>query len=148
MSLKKNTKTTYLLYLATMLLPLAAIAAPNAASCSTGKLLDVQVDTEMIQVGTTERGEDRQRKNGKREYNTYSTSITQEKTTYTVTVEIDDMVYTAQSQGIFGFGFKPTAFVIKDPIQGCVQGNTLALRRPDGKQYKAHIVRAVRSGVL
>ena len=42
------------------------------------------------------------------------------------------------------FGFKPTTFVVNDPIQACIRSNTLALARPDGKEYKAHVVRALR----
>src|SRR4051794_4295370 len=58
------------LYLATMILPMAAIAGRPMGPCSTGRLLDVQVDTQVIQAGTTEHGTEREKKNGKREYST------------------------------------------------------------------------------
>jgi hypothetical protein len=57
---------------------------------------------------------------------------------------LDDLTYTAQSEHIFGFGFKPTSLVINDPIGACVRGSTLALERPDGKEYRAHILRVAR----
>ena len=135
--------TKVVFYAASMLLPVAAMGAPNQGICAAGTLVDVQADTEMVQTGTFEHGRAKNT-NGKREYDSYSTTSVQKQTTYTVVVRLEDMVYTAQSQAIFGFGFKPTAFVINDAIEGCRDRNTLALTRPDGKQYKARIVRAAR----
>jgi hypothetical protein len=132
------------IYLATMLLPVGAIGAPGNGVCGTGTLIDVQVHVEMIQAGTMEHGQERAKKNGKKEYDSYSTNYLRKQITYTVTARFDDMVYTAQSESIFGFGFKPTSFVVNDPIQGCVRDNTIALARPDGKEYKAHILHAAR----
>jgi len=126
------------IFLTAMILPLAAFAASNTAICGSGTLIDVQVDTQIIQRGWTEHSEEKVKKNGKTEYRSHSTPNTAEKTTYTVTVQLDDVLYTAQSEGmIFGLGFKPTEFVINDPVQGCVRGKTLALARPDGKEYHA-----------
>ena len=68
----------------------------------------------------------------------------QKRTTYTVTIVLDDLTYTAQSELIFGFGFKPTSLVINDPIGVCVRGSTLALERPNGKEYRARILRVSR----
>jgi hypothetical protein len=61
-----------------------------------------------------------------------------------VSVELEDMRYTARSSGDF-WNFDPTRLVINDPIGVCVEKNQIILRRPDGKDYKATIVRAVRS---
>jgi len=132
------------LYLASMLLPIAALGAPEKGLCTTGTLLDVQMNTGIIQAGTSEHGQQRIKKNGRKEYDSYSTNYQRKQITYTVTVRLDDLVYTAESATIFGFGFKPTSFVVNDPIRACLQGNTLALSRPDGKEYKAHIIRAAR----
>lgn len=137
-------RTAAALYLATTLVSSAAIGAPRDGTCSTGTLLDVQVNVEIIQGGTIERVQERVKKNGRKEYQSYSTNYSQKLTTYTVTARFDDMVYTAQSESVFGFGFKPVSFVVNDPIQGCLRDNTLALVRPDGKEYKARIVRAAR----
>jgi hypothetical protein len=137
-------RMTASLFLATALLPMAAIGAPASGVCSTGAFLDVQVSDTMIQIGTTEHAQQSVKKNGKKEYNSYSTTNLQKQTIYTVTVRLDDVVYTAQAESIFGFGFKPTLFIVNDSIKGCVRGNTLALARPDGKEYKTHIVRAAR----
>ena len=133
------------LYLATILLPLAALAGRQEAACGAGKLLDVQVETRILETGTMQHGRQKEKKDHRREYDTYTTVITQKQTTYSVTVQLGDRVYTAQSEAIFGFGFKPTSFIVNDPIQGCVRGDKLALTRPDGKEYKAHIVRILRS---
>jgi len=131
------------IYLAAALIAASPMAIAQSGSCTTGRVLDVQVNTRLIDAGTVERGEEKAKKNG-RQYNGYSTPINQEQTIYTVTVRFGDMIYTAQSQSIFGFGFKPTSFVVNDPIQGCVRGNTLALARQDGKEFKARIVRSER----
>ena len=133
------------IYFATMLLPpVVAIAAPKNGVCGVGTLIDVQAHVDVIQTGTIEHGRETVKKNGKKEYNSYSTSNLQKQTTYTVTIALDDLNYTAQSEQIFGFGFKPTSLVINDPIGACVRGNTLALERPDGKEYRAHILRVAR----
>ena len=39
----------------------------------------------------------------------------------------------------------PSRLVINDPIGVCVERNQIILRRPDGKDYKAKIVRAIRT---
>jgi hypothetical protein len=132
------------IYFATMLLPVGAIAAPKNGVCGTGTLIDVQAHVEVIQTGTIEHGREIVKKNGRKEYDSYSTSSLQKQTTYTVTIVLDDLTYTAQSQQILSFGFKPTSLVVNDPIGACVRGSTLALERPDGKEYRAHIVRAAR----
>jgi len=54
------------------------------------------------------------------------------------------MTYTARSSGNF-WNFDPTRLVINDPIGACVDRNQLILRRPDGKDYRARIVRTVRN---
>ncbi len=134
-------------FLLATLIPMAALGATQTGTCITGRLVDVQVDTRLIDAGTAEHVEEKAKKSG-REYHAYSTPLTQQQTIYTVTVRLDDIVYTALSQSIFGFGFKPTSFIVNDPIQGCVRGNTLALTRQDGKEFKARIVRAVREPPL
>ena len=138
-------RITVPIYLATMLFPLAMMGSPKNRQCGAGTLLDVQVNVETIHAGTSEHGQERVKKNGKKEYDGYSTAYMRKQTTYTVTVRIDDIIYTAQSEDIFGFGFKPTSFVVNDPIGACLRGNTLGLERPDGKEYRARIVRAVRT---
>jgi hypothetical protein len=132
-------RLTKAFYLAATLVSASAVGAAQTGTCNTGRLVDVQVNTRVIDGGTAEHG----RRNG-REYEGYSTPLTQQQTIYTVTVQFEDMVYTAQSQSVFGLGFKPTAFIVNDPIHGCVRGNTLALTRQDGKEFKARIVRAER----
>ena len=57
---------------------------------------------------------------------------------------MNDLVYTGQSSGNEFWNFDPTRLVINDPIGACVSGRSLRLRRPDGKDYKTKIVRAIR----
>ena len=132
------------IYFATMLLPVVAIAAPKDGVCGIGTLIDVQAHVEVIQAGTIEHGREIVKNNGRREYNSYSAPNLQKQTSYTVTIVLDDLTYTAQSELIFGFGFKPTSLVVNDPIGVCVRGSTLAIVRPDGKEYRARILRVAR----
>lgn len=125
-------------------LPSLAFSASNARNCRTGKLLDVQESKTMVPTNSVQRVEKKDKKNGKTEYNSYSTPGMEERTTYTVTVAFDDMTYTGQSNYI-GFGFKPTVFIVNDPVQACVEGKKLVIIRPDGKDYKSNIVQAVRN---
>jgi hypothetical protein len=141
---KRMTRMAASIYFATMLLPVVAIAAPKDGLCGIGTLIDVQAHVEVIQAGTIEHGRETVKKNGRKEYDSYSTSNLQKQTTYTVTIVLDDLTYTAQSELIFGFGFKPTSLVVNDPIGVCVRGSTLALERPDGKEYRARILRVAR----
>ena len=138
------TRITASIYFATMLLPVVAIAAPKDGVCGIGTLLDVQAHVEVIQAGTIEHGRETVKKNGRREYDSYSAPNLQKQTTYTVTIGLDDLTYIAQSELIFGFGFKPTSLVVNDSIGVCVRGSTLALERPDGKEYRARILRVAR----
>src|SRR4051794_26088575 len=127
------------IHFAAMLLPIATMAAPNDGVCGVGTLIDVQAHVEVVQAGTFEHGRETVKKNGRKEYDGYSTSSLQKQTNYTVTIALDDLTYIGQSELIFGFGFKPTSLVVNDPIGVCVRGGTLALARPDGKVYRARI---------
>ena len=129
---------------AAVLVPVVAMAAPKNGACGIGTLIDVQAQVDVIQVGTIEQGRETVKKNGGKEYNSYSTSSVQKRPIYTVTIMLGDLAYTAQSEPIFDLGFKPTSFVINDPVAACIRGGTLALQRPDGKEYRARIVRAAR----
>jgi hypothetical protein len=122
----------------------SALCAGNARNCRAAKLLDVQESKSMVPRDSTQRVEEKDKKNGKKEYNSYSTPSVEERTTYTVTVAFDDMTYTGQSNYI-GFGFRPTAMIVNDPVQACVDGKKLVIVRPDGKDYKTNIIQAVRN---
>jgi hypothetical protein len=137
-------RLTVIFFLAIALAPIALTSAQPVGSCSAGKLLDVQMETILVNAGTAEQSDAKTKRGGHITYSTYLVPLTQQRTIYTVTVRLDDIVYTAQSESVFGLGFKPTSFVINDPIQGCLRGTTLALTCLDGKEYKARIVRAVR----
>jgi len=124
---------------------LAGAAVPG--TCGSGKLRDVEVVTETFPPQSHTRVVTKINKRGEREASADTSLFERHETTYVVTVELEDMRYTAQSAGNF-WNFNPTRLVINDPIGICVEGNRIILRRPDGKDYKATIVRAVRSGVI
>src|SRR5437764_15436930 len=79
------------IYFATMLLPVVAIAAPKDGVCGIGTLIDVQAHVEVIQAATIQQGRETVKKNGRREYDSYSAPNLQKQTTYTVTIVVDDL---------------------------------------------------------
>jgi hypothetical protein len=121
----------------------SAFCVNDARNCRDGKLLDVQQSKVMVPTTSTEHVEKKNKKNGKTEYDTFSTPGMEERTTFTVTVALGDMTYTGESNYI-GFGFKPTVFVVNDPVRACVDSKKLVLIRPDGKDYKSNIIQAFR----
>ena len=68
--------------------------AKTAPACQTGKLLDVQENTEL--VPTAQIGQVRQNKNGK-DWTTIALPPTRKQTTYVVIVALDGIIYTARS---------------------------------------------------
>ena len=128
---------------AALLLP-ATTFAGNARQCSTGKLLDVQENVETVGTFQVGRAQEKRRSDGQREWTTFNPPATRQKITYSVTVALDGMVYTGRSGGEF-WNYKPTSLTVNDPIPACVDGQNLILTRPDGKQYKASIVRRARA---
>ena len=126
-----------------LLLSTGLVSAENRA-CHTGILLDVQVSRENVHLGgQTTTIEEHTKKNGDKEYSGYTSSNDTTTTIYTVTVKSGGMIYTARS-GAWLFGFKPTSFVVNDPVEVCIESKKLILMRPDGKEYKSTIVRAER----
>jgi hypothetical protein len=121
-----------------------SIRAASDRTCRTAKFVNVQESKTLVPSATTQHVEEKDKKNGKKEYNSYSTPGVEERTTYTVSVALDDMIYTGQSN-YMGFGFRPTSFVVNDPVQACIDGKKLVIMRPDGKEYRSNIVQAVRN---
>jgi hypothetical protein len=113
-------------------------------TCGTGTLMDVDAVIETFPVEKHTHVVTKINKRGQREVHADTSSGERREKTYTVTVQLEDMSYTAQSSGNF-WNFDPTRLVINDPIGVCVERNQIILRRPDGKDYKARIVRAVRT---
>ena len=138
-----NTKKTRKLVLG---LALVAAAVANASAkepnWQTGRL--VGLDTRTTAVSEEIRNghyEERQAKNGKTVIAGNSYAVNQAKVTYVLTVRIGDTTYTAEHLKNLFFGYNPTDMVVNDPVTVSVQKNKLVLIRPDGKQYKATIVR-------
>lgn len=129
----------------------ALLVAPPAAdaqtpyTCGTGTLRDVEAITETVATPTQTHVRTKRNKRGDREVWSETTSGERREKRYVVQLQLDDMLYTAESSGNF-WNFDPTRLVINDSIGVCVDGKRIILRRPDGKDYKAKIVRAVRNG--
>jgi hypothetical protein len=130
-------------FAAVLLGPLPA-GAQAPYTCGTGTLRDVDAITETFQTPQRTRIVTKKNKRGHEEVWAETSSGERTEKTYTVTVELEDVTYTARSSGNF-WNFDPSRLVINDPIGACVDRNQLILRRPDGKDYKAKIVRTVRN---
>jgi len=112
--------------------------------CHRATLLDVDSRAELVPTVSTQHVEKKD-KHGKTTFDGYSTPSEEKHTIYTVRVALDGMIYTAESTPRFGiFSYKPTDLVVGDPIEACVDGNSIALTRRNGKQFKAKIVRTAR----
>ena len=114
--------------------------AKTASACQTGKLLDVQENTEL--VPTAQIGQARQNKNGK-DWTTIALPPTRKQTTYVVKVALDGIICTARSSGDF-WGYNPSGMIVNSEVEVCVDSNKLVIIRPDGKQYKPTIIRRER----
>ena len=127
---------------AILVTPLAA-DAQTPYTCSTGTLRDVEAITETVATPTQTRVRTKRNKHGDREVWSETTPGEVRRKKYIVQVQFQDLVYTAESSGNF-WNFDPTRLVINDSVGVCVDGKQILLKRPDGKEYKARIVRAVR----
>jgi len=128
----------------------ALLAAPLAAgaqqthTCGTGTLRNTEAITETFATPTQSRVTTKRDKDGERKVLIDSTPREARKKKYVVEVQLEDVVYTAESAGNF-WNYDPTRLVINDPVGVCVVDKQIILKRPDGKDYKAKITRAVRS---
>lgn len=108
----------------------------TASAYQTGKLLDVQEDTEY--VPTVQFG--RVHRNGSKDWTTVELPSTRKQTTYTVKVALDGIIYTARSSGDF-WAYNPAKMIVGAELEARVEANKLVITRPDGKQYKPTITR-------
>jgi hypothetical protein len=99
--------------------------AANAAnhSFTTGKLLDVRTD-ERLMEGTS-----------------FTCAI--------FIVQIDDILYTLQGKRLVSLRARDygEGLIVGDPVQVSVEGNTVILLRPNGKEFKTSIVKRERAPV-
>ena len=127
-----------------MTLASAFVLAPTSygqasSACQTGRLLDVQEDTEY--VPTVHFG--RVHRNGSKDWTTVDLPSARKQTTYTVKVALGGIIYTARSSGDF-WGYNPSKMIVNSELEACVEANKLVITRPDGKQYKPTITRRER----
>jgi hypothetical protein len=119
-------------------------AAQQSGTCRTGTL--VGFDTRTQTIGGLNNGhyEERVKKNGKKTFDGNNYTVEQTQEFYVLTVQVGEMLYTAENVKNMFFGYNPTDMVVNDPIEACVEKNKLVLTRPDGKKYKTRIVRQER----
>jgi hypothetical protein len=125
-------------------------AAAQSTVCGTAMLLDVEVGTARVPqttITSVRKRPNNGKKPGERAVDVYTTPAERQTKTYSVTVRLNDVVYTGQSSGDWFWDFDPTRLVINDPIDACVSKGTLRLRRPDGKDYRTKIVHVVRDAM-
>lgn len=128
-----------LITLASALISIQPSYAQAASNCQTGKLLDVQEETEYIptvQFGRVHRV-------GDKDWTTVELPSTRKHVTYRVKVALDGIIYTARSSGDF-WGYKPSKMIVGAELEACVESNRLVITRPDGKRYRPTITRRER----
>ena len=129
---------------AALLLPVQA-GAQTPYNCGMAVLRDVEVVTETFALPTiTHVRTGRDRRGRHEEWIETSAGERQEKS-YRLEIELDDVVYEAEASAN-PWNFNPTRLIVNDPIGACVDGKRIVLKRPDGKDFKARIVRAERVG--
>lgn len=136
--------TTMIGIVLTSILGVGSVAAQQSGSCGTGKLVGLDTRIQTTAAMSTGHYEERVKKNGKKTLDGYTYSGDQTQEIYVLTIEIGDMIYTAENVKNLFFGYNPTDMVVNDPVEVCVEKNKLFLTRPDGKKYKTRIVRSER----
>jgi hypothetical protein len=136
--------TTMIGIVLTSFLGVGSVAAQQSGSCGTGKLVDLDTRIQTTAAMSTGHFEERVKKNGKKTLDGYTYSGDQTQEIYVLTIEIGDMIYTAENVKNLFFGYNPTDMVVNDPVEVCVEKNKLFLTRPDAKKYKTRIVRSER----
>ena len=132
-----------------MTLLIITLATPAAARgettvCGMATLEDVDVATTLVPIGTVTTGRNKPGKPGIRDWHVYTSPASRVSKSYLVTVRLNDMLYTGESSGDGFWTFNPGTLVVNDGIYVCVAKDRLRITRPDGKDYSAKIVRAVR----
>jgi hypothetical protein len=127
------------------LLGVPQVSAQEAGTWQRGTLVGLETRTTTSEGVRNEHYEERQTKNGKKEFNGYSYAPDQTTVTYVLTVTVGDITYTAEHTKNLFFGYNPTDMVVNDPVTVSRQKNRLVLKRPDGKEYKTTIVRLERN---
>jgi len=124
---------------------LGAVTVPARppGPCRSGTLLDLKTRIQTLPAMTNQHYEEKE-KNGKKVTDGYTYSPDRNQTIYVLTVELDDMTYTAETPQNLFFGYNPTDLVVNDPIGVCIDKNKLILIRPNSKEYKMKIVRIER----
>jgi hypothetical protein len=125
-------------------LSVPAVAGAETSACGMATLEDVDVATTLVPLGTVTTGRNKPGKPGVQDWHAYTSPESRVSKSYLVTVRMNDMVYTGESSGDGFWAFNPGTLVVNEAIHVCVVKGRLHITRPDGKDYSAKIVRAVR----
>jgi hypothetical protein len=121
------------------------VQAANKRECSSAVLKDLQKNTQSVGTVSVGTAKERTKSNGNREWTVINPPATRQHTTYELTVEFPDRTYVGEADGDWFFTYKPTQLVVNDPVEACIEGKKLIVKRPDGKDYKMNIIRVQRN---
>jgi hypothetical protein len=141
---KGDTTMTRLMMILLAVTAAAPAASAQTAECGTGLVDDVEVITRIVPQASVTTARRRPTKNGNADWFAYSMPLERVSKTYRVTVKLNDLTYVAESSGDGFWNYNAGRFIVNDSVPACVVKDRLVLRRPDGKDYRARIVRAER----
>jgi hypothetical protein len=70
--------------------------------------------------------------------------VTVEHDMYAITVAIDGIAVTGEYESRWARSYKPSDLVVGDEIDAKIEGKKLVIKRPDGKELKATIIKRER----
>lgn len=65
--------------------------------------------------------------------------------TFCFAVELQGIAYLSRREAYWRWSYEPTDFVVGDPVEVRINGNTLFLKKPHGGELKTSIIRRERS---
>jgi hypothetical protein len=78
--------------------------------------------------------------------NTYNGSITTvTDVEYRFSIRIGEIIYVASYWPRTRWSYKPTDFIVNDPIEVRLDGKHMFIKRTDGKEFKTDIVQRIRA---
>jgi hypothetical protein len=80
-----------------------------------------------------------------RQYETEDPGAARAQWWFCLSVEMDDMSYILRYESFARWSYKPTDFIVGDPVQVRVKGNDMYLGKPKGGDLKTKIVRRARN---
>lgn len=107
----------------------SGIALSGATQYQTGKLLSIADSRSNRDVQNT--------------YNGSITTVTDVE--YRFSIQIGEMIYVGSYWPRTRWSYKPTEFIVNDPIEVRLNGKHMFIKRADGKELKTEIVQRIRA---